>query len=158
MWIIFASVEDKLKDKLAIAAKEKLAAANKEKLIQAERKRKAAMFAAMLKSSQQDQQLQQQTAAQRAQAAVQAGGEDPAAGIPPPVMKGNNPPQTCYNRPFCLYVNCIVRWPVKKGHTCHSVSFTFNITLNKVIQIIQAGYTMCLALSSSATTSRFLLH
>ena len=84
-------MEDKLKDKLAIAAKEKLATANKEKLIQAERKRKAAMFAAMLKSSQQDQQLQQQTAAQRAQAAVQAGGEDPAAGIQPPAMKGNNP-------------------------------------------------------------------
>ena len=86
--LCFVSVEDKLKDKLAIAAKEKLAAANKEKLIQAERKRKAAMFAAMLKSSQQDQQLQQQTATQRAQAAVQAGGEDPAAGIPPPAIKG----------------------------------------------------------------------
>ena len=88
-------MEDKLKDKLAIAAKEKLAAANKEKLIQAERKRKAAMFAAMLKCSQQDQQLQQQTAAHRAQAAVQAGGEDPAAGIQPPAMKGNNPAQAC---------------------------------------------------------------
>ena len=88
-------MEDKLKDKLAIAAKEKLAAANKEKLIQAERKRKAAMFAAMLKSSQQDQQLQQQTAAQRAQAAVQAGGEDPAAGIKPTTMKGNNLAQAC---------------------------------------------------------------
>ncbi len=45
--------EEKLKDKLAHAAREKLAQTSKEKQIQAERKRKAAMFAAMLKSNQQ---------------------------------------------------------------------------------------------------------
>ncbi len=89
------AAEDKLKDKLAIAARDKLAATNKEKLIQAERKRKAAMFAAMLKSNQQDQQLQQQTANQRAQAAAEASGQDLAAGLQPSVpsstpLKGEN--------------------------------------------------------------------
>ncbi len=75
------SAEEKLKDKLAIAARDKLASTNKEKLVQAERKRKAAMFAAMLKSSVQEQQLQQQTASERAAAALEAGGQDPAAGL-----------------------------------------------------------------------------
>ena len=43
--------EEKLKDKLALAAREKLSKASREKQIQAERKRKAAMFINMLKST-----------------------------------------------------------------------------------------------------------
>ncbi|XP_052073899.1 splicing factor, suppressor of white-apricot homolog isoform X6 [Mytilus californianus] len=42
---------EKLKDKLAMAAREKLSKASREKQIQAERKRKAAMFINMLKST-----------------------------------------------------------------------------------------------------------
>ncbi|KAJ8312289.1 hypothetical protein KUTeg_009662 [Tegillarca granosa] len=45
--------EEKLKDKLAVAAREKLAQASKEKQMKAERKRKVAMFVNMLKSSNQ---------------------------------------------------------------------------------------------------------
>lgn len=45
--------EEKLKDRLALAAREKLAQATKEKQLQAERKRKAALFINMLKSSNQ---------------------------------------------------------------------------------------------------------
>ena len=51
---IFAA-EQKLKDKLAVAARDKLAQASKEKQLQAERKRKAAMFISMLKSGGSDQ-------------------------------------------------------------------------------------------------------
>ena len=47
------SAEEKLKDRLALAAREKLAQATKEKQLQAERKRKAALFINMLKSSNQ---------------------------------------------------------------------------------------------------------
>ena len=43
--------EEKLKDRLAAVAREKLTQANKEKQMQAERKRKAAMFINQLKSS-----------------------------------------------------------------------------------------------------------
>jgi len=43
------AVEQKLRDKLAAAARDKLAHAAKEKQLQAERKRKAAMFISMLK-------------------------------------------------------------------------------------------------------------
>ncbi|CAC5392091.1 unnamed protein product [Mytilus coruscus] len=43
--------QEKLKDKLAMAAREKLSKASREKQIQAERKRKAAMFINMLKST-----------------------------------------------------------------------------------------------------------
>ncbi|XP_033747378.1 splicing factor, suppressor of white-apricot homolog isoform X2 [Pecten maximus] len=43
--------EERLKDKMAAAAREKLVQANKEKQMQAERKRKAAMFINMLKST-----------------------------------------------------------------------------------------------------------
>ncbi|XP_029652984.1 splicing factor, suppressor of white-apricot homolog isoform X1 [Octopus sinensis] len=45
--------EEKLKDRLALAAREKLSQATKEKQLQAERKRKAALFINMLKSSNQ---------------------------------------------------------------------------------------------------------
>ena len=60
--------EEKLKDKLAAAARGKLTQANKEKQIQMERKRKAAMFLSMLKSSE------------------AAGAEEPAPSVdlPPP--------------------------------------------------------------------------
>ncbi|XP_069136279.1 splicing factor, suppressor of white-apricot homolog isoform X1 [Argopecten irradians] len=44
-------VEERLKDRMAAAAREKLVQANKEKQMQAERKRKAAMFINMLKST-----------------------------------------------------------------------------------------------------------
>ncbi|CAG2251317.1 unnamed protein product [Mytilus edulis] len=43
--------QEKLKDKLAMAAREKLSKASREKQVQAERKRKAAMFINMLKST-----------------------------------------------------------------------------------------------------------
>ena len=43
--------EDRLKDRLAAAAREKLAQTSKEKQLQAERKRKAAMFLTMLKGT-----------------------------------------------------------------------------------------------------------
>lgn len=49
--LIIISAEEKLKDKLALAAREKLSKASREKQIQAERKRKAAMFINMLKST-----------------------------------------------------------------------------------------------------------
>ena len=45
------TAEDILKNKLAAAAREKLATASKEDQVKAERKRKAAMFAAMLKGA-----------------------------------------------------------------------------------------------------------
>ncbi|XP_064612276.1 splicing factor, suppressor of white-apricot homolog isoform X2 [Liolophura sinensis] len=45
--------EEKLKDRLALAAREKLAQASKEEQIKAERKRKAAMFITLLKSGNQ---------------------------------------------------------------------------------------------------------
>lgn len=45
--------EERLKDKLAVAAREKLAQASKEKQMKAERKRKVAMFVNMLKSTNQ---------------------------------------------------------------------------------------------------------
>ena len=45
------AVEERLRDKLTSAARDKLAAAAKEKQLQAERKRKAAMFISMLKGT-----------------------------------------------------------------------------------------------------------
>ena len=45
------AVEERLRDKLTSAARDKLAAAAKEKQLQAERKRKAAMFISMLKGN-----------------------------------------------------------------------------------------------------------
>ena len=45
------TAEERIKDKLAVAAREKLAQATKEKQLQAERKRKAAMFISMLKTA-----------------------------------------------------------------------------------------------------------
>ena len=43
--------EDRLADRLALAVKDKLVHANREKSVQAERKRKAAMFLSMLKDN-----------------------------------------------------------------------------------------------------------
>lgn len=51
--VLYILAEEKLKDRLALAAREKLAQATKEKQLQAERKRKAALFINMLKSSNQ---------------------------------------------------------------------------------------------------------
>lgn len=47
---VFFLAEERLKDKMAQAAREKLAQTSREKQMQAERKRKAAMFINMLRS------------------------------------------------------------------------------------------------------------
>lgn len=48
---IFSTAEHKLADKLASAAREKLARESRERQLQAQRKRKAALFINMLKDS-----------------------------------------------------------------------------------------------------------
>ena len=50
--ILLISAENRVKDKLAHAARDKLAQAKRENQLKAERKRKAAMFINMLKTSQ----------------------------------------------------------------------------------------------------------